>query len=523
MKMIKQTLGLNVDDSKYYIKLIIEAILIGLFSGLVVSLYRFGLDNSENILFSTLKYIQGDFLLTIAWFAILALMGFITALLMKWDPDSLGSGIPIVMGEVKGYFDVCWWKTLIAKFLGGTLTSLGGLSLGREGPSVQLGAMAAKGVSKYLPNSKTDEKRLLVCGSGAGLAATFSAPLAGFIFTLEEINKGFDRSIVIVGLVSAVVADLVSKIFFGQSPIFPFTSLNLPLKYFYLLIILGIIVGILGYIYNVGMIKASEMWERLSFLPLEVKYVIVFLITGAVGLILPNVLGGGYSMMHLIEYTLPPLSVLIILLIGKYLLLIFCFGSSAPGGIFYPVLVIGAYIGAIFSAIVIPIFGLNPMIAYKFIMISMAAMFASSVRTPITAVVLIAEMTGVTNSLVAMIVVTILAYIIPTILGNEPIYETLLMRLLKKNKGIDFDKTKSVLEEYVVPMDCALIGTKIWELPIPKSAMVVSVVRSGNTLIPDEDLKLKYADELFIIMNQNTYPEDNQKIESLIYNNWKEE
>ena len=491
MKMIKQTLGLNVDDSKYYIKLIIEAILIGLFSGLVVSLYRFGLDNSENILFSTLKYIQGDFLLTIAWFAILALMGFITALLMKWDPDSLGSGIPIVMGEVKGYFDVCWWKTLIAKFLGGTLTSLGGLSLGREGPSVQLGAMAAKGVSKYLPNSKTDEKRLLVCGSGAGLAATFSAPLAGFIFTLEEINKGFDRSIVIVGLVSAVVADLVSKIFFGQSPIFPFTSLNLPLKYFYLLIILGIIVGILGYIYNVGMIKASEMWERLSFLPLEVKYVIVFLITGAVGLILPNVLGGGYSMMH--------------------------------GGIFYPVLVIGAYIGAIFSAIVIPIFGLNPMIAYKFIMISMAAMFASSVRTPITAVVLIAEMTGVTNSLVAMIVVTILAYIIPTILGNEPIYETLLMRLLKKNKGIDFDKTKSVLEEYVVPMDCALIGTKIWELPIPKSAMVVSVVRSGNTLIPDEDLKLKYADELFIIMNQNTYPEDNQKIESLIYNNWKEE
>ena len=105
MKMIKKTLGLNVDDSKYYIKLIIEAILIGLFSGLVVSLYRFGLDNSENILFSTLKYIQGDFLLTIAWFAILALMGFITALLMKWDPDSLGSGIPIVMGEVKGYFE----------------------------------------------------------------------------------------------------------------------------------------------------------------------------------------------------------------------------------------------------------------------------------------------------------------------------------------------------------------------------------------------------------------------------------
>ena len=523
MKMIKKTLGLNVEDPKYYIKLIIEAILIGLFSGFVVSLYRFGLDNSENILSHILKYIQGDLMLTLAWFVILAIMGFITALLIKWDPNSSGSGIPQVMGEVKGYFDVCWWKTLIAKFIGGTLTALGGLSLGREGPSVQLGAMAAKGVSKYLPNTKTDEKRLLVCGSGAGLSATFSAPLAGFIFTLEEINKGFDRSIVLVGLVSALVADLVSKAFFGQSPIFPFTSLTLPLEFFWLLILLGIFVGILGYIYNVGMIKASEMWDKLSFLPLEAKFIIVFIVTGIVGLFLPEVLGGGYSMMRLIELSLPPLSVLIILLIGKYLLLIFCFGSSAPGGIFYPVLVIGAYIGAIFGVIVIPIFGLDPMLAYTFIMIAMAAMFASSVRTPITAVVLIAEMTGITNSLAPMILVVILAYIIPTILGNDPIYETLLKRLLKKNKGIDFDKTKSVLEEYVVPIDCALIGEKIWELPIPKSAMIVSVVRSGNTLIPNEDLKLKYADELFIIMNQNTYSEDNQKIESLIYNNWKEE
>ena len=126
--------------------------------------------------------------------------------------------------------------------------------------------------------------------SGAGLSATFSAPLAGFIFTLEEINKGFDRSIIIVGLISAVVADLVSKVIFGQNPIFQFTSLNLPLEFFYLLIILGIIIGILGYIYNVGMIKASEMWDKLSFLPLEVRYIIVFLVTGVVGLVLPNVL-----------------------------------------------------------------------------------------------------------------------------------------------------------------------------------------------------------------------------------------
>lgn len=523
MKMIKNTLGFNVENSKYYLKLIIEAILIGLFSGLVVSLYRLGLENSENILFSTIEYIHGDFYLTILWFIILAIMGLITAILVKWNPDISGSGIPHVMGEVKGYFDIDWLKTLIAKFIAGTLTALGGLSLGREGPSVQLGAMAAKGVSKYLPNTKTDEKRLLICGSGAGLAATFSSPLAGFIFTLEEINKGFDRSIILVGLVSALIADVVSKIFFGQNPIFPFTTTNIPLNYYWLLIIMGVLIGILGYIYNTGMILASDLWKKLENVPIEIRFVAVFIVTGIVGLFLPEILGGGYSMMSLIELSLPPLSVLIVLLIGKYLLLIFCFGSGAPGGIFYPVLVIGAYIGAIFSAIVVPIFGLDPMVSYKFIMIAMAAMFASSVRTPITAIVLISELTGSTNSLVAIIIVTVIAYIIPTILGNTPIYETLLKRLLKTKEEMEFDKTKSVLEEYVVPIDCALIGEKIWDLPLPKSAMVVSVVRTGDTLIPDENLRLKYADELFIIMNQSTYSQDNKEIESLIYNNWIKE
>ncbi|MEE0924076.1 MAG: chloride channel protein, partial [Methanobrevibacter sp.] len=141
MKMIKRTLGLNVENSKYILRLSIEAILIGLFSGLVVSLYRLSLNTSENILFSTIEYVKGDLFLTMAWFCILAIMGFITALLVKWDPDISGSGIPHVMGEVKGYFDVNWWKATIAKFIGGTLTALGGLSLGREGPSVQLGAM----------------------------------------------------------------------------------------------------------------------------------------------------------------------------------------------------------------------------------------------------------------------------------------------------------------------------------------------------------------------------------------------
>mgnify|MGYP003314795304 CR=1 FL=1 len=210
-------------------------------------------------------------------------------------------------------------------------------------------------------------------------------------------------------------------------------------------------------------------------------------------------------------------SILITLLIVKYLLLAFCFGSGTPGGIFYPVLVIGAYIGAIFSVIVVPFFGLNPLITYQFILIAMAAMLASSVRTPITAVVLVSEMSGISTALVGLVIVTLLAYTIPTLLGNDGIYDSILNKLIENNNH-NYDKSKSKLEEYIIPFDCEYIGEKIWNLPLPQTALVVSVVRNGDTLIPDENMILEPTDELFIIMNYKTYAKDNKIIEEMFYN-----
>lgn len=516
MRMMNKTYGTLIKDDKYYIRLIIEGILIGIASGIIVSSYRYALSSSENIFFSIFNFIKEDYLLIILWFIILAFMGIITGILMKWEPISKGSGIPQVIGEVKGYYNSKWWKVLVSKFIGGTIALLAGLPLGREGPSVQLGAMVSKGISKGLNSSKTCENRSLICGSGAGIAATFNAPISGVIFTIETISKNFDKTIVFVGLIAVIIADLISKWIFGQNPLFLFKPINVPLNYYWILIILGILMGIAGYIYNTGLIKSSELWDKLS-IPLELKFAITFILTGIVGFFLPDVMGGGHKMMHLLELSIPPLSILITLLIIKYLLLSFCFGSGIPGGIFYPVLVIGAYIGAIFSTIVIPLMGLNPLISYQIILISMAGMLASSVRTPITAIILVSEMSGISTALVGLIIVTLLAYTIPTLLGNKGIYESILNKLLLKNSKIDYDESKSRLGEYVIQHDCKYIGTKISELPLPQSALIVSIVRNEDTLIPNDDLILNYADELFIIMNCKTYVKDNEEIERVLY------
>ena len=143
---------------RFPVILIGEGLLVGAVGGLVVLLYRLALT-----------------------FAGEALM----------EPMISGSGIPQVEGDILGKISENWKRVLPAKFLGGFLCILGGLSLGREGPSIQLGAMTGQGISRFLDRDRTEEKYLMTCGASAGLAAAFHAPLAGMMFSLEEIHKGF--------------------------------------------------------------------------------------------------------------------------------------------------------------------------------------------------------------------------------------------------------------------------------------------------------------------------------------------
>ena len=212
--LLLKNLRAIVNNPKHLSKLAIQGILVGIFAGLMVCLYRFLLSGSETVLRDLLTFINGNIFLIILWFIALAILGFITAFLVKWEPDSIGSGIPQINAEVKGFLDTNWWKVLFSKITAGILTALGGLSLGPEGPSVQIGGMSGKGVSKLFKASKTDELRLILVGSTVGITAAFNAPLAGVIFVIEEINHGFDKTLIFIALYSAIISDIISKSFF---------------------------------------------------------------------------------------------------------------------------------------------------------------------------------------------------------------------------------------------------------------------------------------------------------------------
>lgn len=515
MKALEKTLKSVVENPKYIFRLTLQGVMVGIFAGLMVCLYRFLLSGSEHVLRDYLSIINGNIFYIIIFFIALALMGLLIDFLTKWEVDSAGSGIPQVYAEVKGHMEANWAKVLFSKIVAGVLTALGGLSLGPEGPSVQIGGMAGKGIAKLFKGSKTDELRLILVGSAVGITAAFNAPLAGVIFVFEEINHGFDKTLVFIALVSAIVSDFISKGIFGQSTILNFPVLNIPLESYWILIILGVVIGLLGYVYNIGMIKSSDIVNNLK-IPSWLKFLLVFMVSGVVALMIPEISDGGHFMMDMLDIAIPSLSVLLLLLVLKYVFSMFSFSSGAPGGIFLPILVLGAYIGAVFGSIVVPTFGWQHDLIYRFIIISMAGFFAATVRSPITGIVLLAEMCGSTESLVAMIIVSLIAYVIPTLLGNEPIYESLYDRLLlKKNREFVKKPSKHVLSEYVVPLDCNYINFKIKDIPFPKNAIVVSVIRNGRYIIPTEDFHIKYSDQIQILTDSNDYPYVREEIEEL--------
>lgn len=414
--------------------LVLEGAFVGTLAGLTAIAYRYCLSYAETGLYWTLNFIRGNALYIACWFAFLVLAAIVVARIIRWEPMASGSGIPQICGEKKGHFNTSWWRVILAKFLGGTLSIFGGLSLGREGPSIQLGAMAAKGYSRMRGYGRSKELSLLACGAGAGLAAAFNAPLAGVLFVLEEIRHSFGRMIIVGGLIATLCADYISKIFFSQSAIFCFDSATFALRNYWLLIILGILLGFAGAGYNYVMLKTQALFHHFKKIPKEVGLILTFAIAGVLGLLLPEVLAGGHSMILLLEHNRPTFITLLVLLIVKFLFSALSFSSGAPGGIFFPLLILGAYIGAIFGGVCIDLLSLPADLLPQFIVLGMAGLFSGIVRAPLTGIVLLTEMTGNMDRLLDIAVVSVLAYIVANTLRSKPIYTSLLHNLLQKEK-----------------------------------------------------------------------------------------
>lgn len=414
------------------VMLITEGLCVGLIGGFIVLLYRVALTFAGNWLIKILSYIKGNPFRCAVWFLILMALAWIVGRLVKWEPMISGSGIPQVEGEVSGRLSQNWKRVLPAKFAGGFLCMLGGLSLGREGPSIQLGAMAGQGISRALGRGKREEKFLMTCGASAGLSAAFHAPLAGMMFAVEEIHKTFSIPILLPVMTASVTADYIASHILGLDPVFHFQITEyLPQNYYWLLILLGILVGVSGVFYNWGMLKAQELYRKIPFLKETGRLLNAFLTAGVLGLVMPSVLGSGSGLIVSLTKGEMVLGMVVLTLVVKFLFSAVSFGSGAPGGIFFPLLILGALLGAVFAMTGAEFFGLDPVYINNFVLLGMTGFFTAIVRAPLTGIILLFEMSGSISQMLSLSIVSVTAYIVATLMRSEPIYDSLLKRILK--------------------------------------------------------------------------------------------
>ena len=206
MNRTEKSLG---DNSRFEYFIVFEGIIIGIVGGLVVSLYRLILAKAFD--FAVYVYGNIDRLWEVAaMFAVLVCLGLFVGFLVKKEPMISGSGIPQVEGALIGRMRFKWFRVLALKFIGGIICLGSGMSLGREGPSVQIGASTGLGISRFFKSTKTAERYLFTFGAASGLAAAFNAPFAGVLFVMEELHKSFNKYVFIGGMMTGITADMVA-------------------------------------------------------------------------------------------------------------------------------------------------------------------------------------------------------------------------------------------------------------------------------------------------------------------------
>ncbi|MBU2703540.1 H+/Cl- antiporter ClcA [Sporomusaceae bacterium BoRhaA] len=485
----------------FRIQLFMEGTVIGLLAGFIVVLFRFALENAEALRKLIYGFLHEEALgFSALWFGILVVIAYLLGYMMKIEPLASGSGIPQVKGAILGFFKLNWLRILLVKFIGGVLAIGAGLSLGREGPSIQIGAVIGQGFSRNLGKTRLEERYLMTSGACAGLAAAFNAPLAGVFFALEELHKSFSPAVLMSAIAASLTADFVVRFFYGQQPFWHLANVPvLPFTYYGYLVLLGLITGILGVCFNKVLVQSLELFSHQKLLPKNMEAALPLVVGGGLGFILPEILGGGNSLIDIIALGHLGVTMLIILLVGKFFFTMLSYGSGVPGGIFLPMLVIGALIGGAFSKILL-VWGLNPDYQTTFMILAMAAYFTAIVKAPITGSILVTEMTGSFDHLFGMITISMIAYIVADAVQSKPVYELLLNRSLQQKRPelLSGRAKKRAIIEMVVSMNSQLEGKKIKAVPWPDSCLLICIRRGEKEIVPHGDTKLIAGDYLYL-------------------------
>lgn len=347
-------------------------------------------------------------------------------LLSRYFPNARGSGIPQTKTALFIRDGFIAFRTVVGKFTLSAVSLASGIALGREGPSVQVGAGIASVLGRKLGLSSTSVKALLPAGASAALAAAFNTPIAAVLFSLEEVMGDMHAPVLGSIVLSSATSWIVLHLLLGDEPLFhvPAYQLVNPLEF-----LVYAVLGVVGGLVSVAFVKLL-LWQRRHFLALPQftewwQPAVGGLTVGLLGWFFPRVLGVGYGVVGQALNGEMALRAMALLVLLKLVATATCYASGNAGGIFGPSLFLGAMMGGAVGSVAHTMLPDYTGSVGAYALVGMGAAFAGIVRVPLTSVIMIFEITRDYSVIVPLMISNLLSYFISSRLQREPIYEAL--------------------------------------------------------------------------------------------------
>lgn len=358
----------------------------------------------------------------------------IAACIAHLVPLSAGSGIQHVEAVDREESDPPPFRIIPARFVGGLISiGLGGLVLGREGPTVHMGATLGAWCAKVARATADEVRSMQSVMSGAGLAVAFNAPIGGALFCLEEITHSIKLRYVLWTTAAVSVAVMTGRVILGDSADFHVVDVpEPPFSALPVFAVFGLAVALVGVAYSRLIVACLAGFDALSRIPAPLKAMAIGAVIGLALTIDADLVGGGddLSQALLAGQKLTFLAVVAILVV-RFVVGPLSYAAATPGGLFAPMLALGALCGLIFAHALDVVWpGMGTELLPALMLVGMATLFTAVVRAPLTGAVLVMEMTATASVAVAILAAGAAAVIVAQLLRSPPIYDVLRTRML---------------------------------------------------------------------------------------------
>jgi chloride channel protein, CIC family len=437
----RQPATVATNDQGNLLVLALLAPFVGAVAGFFAVIFRLALKRADSLRDTLIASAHGGALTGFLLVSTLCAAGSAVAawLVRRYSPNASGSGIPHVELVLTGELPQAPYRLIPVKFFGGLLAIGSGLALGREGPSVQMGASLANLLGKLFRRNEEDCKAFLAAGAGAGLATAFNAPIAGAVFVLEELVRRFDTRIAIATFGASAGAIAVARLFLGDTPDFHVEALPYPsFGTVPVHLVFGVIAGLLGVAYNRTLLGTLAAAEKLRHWPVELRAAVVGAAVGILAWFAPGLVGGGDGITQRTLSGSETVGIISVVFLVRFALGAVSYAALTPGGLFAPMLVLGAQLGFLYGTVCSYWFPTVTPNTTSLAVVGMAAFFTAVVRAPITGIVLTIEMTSSFTMLLPMLAACFAAMAVPTLLRDAPIYDSLRQRLSRTKEVKDW-------------------------------------------------------------------------------------